>query len=54
MTLELALTNLYSSHLNKIELTNTFVLYLTLSDMCNDTYENKEEVKKILECDIKS
>ena len=45
MTLESALTYIYSSRLNNIELTNSFVLYSMLSDMCNDTYENKEDVK---------
>lgn len=45
MTLESALTYIYSSRLNDIELTDTFVLYSILSDMCNDTYENKEDVK---------
>ena len=45
MTLESALTYIYSSRLNNLELTNTFVLYSMLSDMCNDTYEIKEDVK---------
>ena len=45
MTLESALTYLYSSHLNKIELTDSFVLYSALSDICNDSFENKEDVK---------
>ena len=45
MKLEAALTYLYSSYINKIELTNSFVLFSKLSDMCNDTFENKEDVK---------
>lgn len=45
MKLEAALTYLYSSHLNKLELIKPFILYSTLSDMCNDTFENKEDVK---------
>ena len=39
MKLEAALTYLYSSYINKIELTDPFVLYSQLSDICFDDYE---------------
>lgn len=45
MKLQAALTYIYSSHINKEELENPFVLFSTLSDICNDTFKNKEEVK---------
>lgn len=45
MTLESALTYLCSNKLKQKELTDPFYLYSVLSDICNDTYENKEDVK---------
>ena len=45
MKLEDALTYLYTSHIDKNEIINPFFLYSQLSDICNDTFKNKEEVK---------
>ena len=45
MNLEEALIYVSISYINVNELTDPFLLYSTLSDLCNKTYKNKEELK---------
>ena len=45
MRLVEALKYIYSSHRSIEELTNPFILLSNLSDLCNDSFEAKEEVK---------
>ena len=45
MKLEEALVSIYANRKKDIELTDVFLLYSKISDMCSDSYENKEEAR---------
>lgn len=49
MKLESALEYLYSSHIDKRELTDSFILYSQLSDLCSDNYDSVRTYWKIIQ-----